>query len=319
MKIADIDIPSNVMLAPMAGVTDLVYRRICREQGCECAVTEMINARALSYNNKNTLKMLRTDKGDKPLGIQLVGSQPKYFIQAIEKLADIEYDFIDLNAACPVKKVVNNGEGSSLMRDPVLLSELLKIIKKESKKPVTIKIRSGWCDEEKNAVEVATLAQDCGVSAIFVHGRTKQQHYSGSVDASVIRRVKEAVNVPVIGSGDIFTPQDVKSMLEDTGCDGVLIARGSYGNPWIFNQTKDIVPDVNMVADMMAYHLEGVCQLYGHDHGVQIFRKIFVWYTKTFMYSKELRKKVFTLNLQSEVLEIIDQFRNRCSRFIVNV
>lgn len=326
MKIADIEIPSNVILAPMAGVTDLAYRTICRENGCECAVTEMINARALSYENKTTLQMLATNKQDKPLGIQLVGSEDKYFIEAIERLEKIDYDFLDLNSACPVKKVINNAEGSSLMRDPLRLASLIKTMIKYSQKPVTVKIRAGWCEDSKNAVEISKLAEDCGASAVFIHGRTRMQHYAGEVDRDIIAAVKQGVSIPVVASGDIFTVNDVKNTIDETGVDGVLVARGSYGNPWIFEQIKAYMnngtmlplPNVDIVADMMIYHLDKICDLYGNEYGPCIYRKVFVWYTKGFQHTKDLRQKVFTLRNRDEIVNVIEEFRTNAVRIKIN-
>lgn len=319
MKIGNIDIPSNVILAPMADVTDPVYRMICRMHGCECAVTEMVNARALSYSNKNTLKMLEAHPEDRPLGLQLVGHESGYFISALKKLSEagVHYDFIDINAGCPVKKVVNNMEGSALMKDTDLLKKIVSTVRRNTDKPVTVKIRAGFSDSSRNAVEAAMKCRDAGVSAVFIHGRTREQFYSGRVDKNIIRQVRNALDVPVVASGDIFSPQDAQDMMNDTGVDGVMVARGSYGDPWIFERIKiyfrtGIIvpfPGTDAVADMMIYHLRKMCEFYSPEHGPCVFRKVFVWYTKGFSGTKDLRRRIFSAATEQECMDVINDFR----------
>lgn len=312
------------MLAPMAGVTDYAYRILNRRHGCECAVTEMISARALYEDNKRTFELLKTCNEDSPLGIQLFGSDPYYFAHAIDKISHIKYDFLDLNAACPVKKIAGNGEGSALMKDPVKLEAILKILVDKSDKPVTVKIRAGWDESSQNAPEIAKLAQQCGVSAVFVHGRTRQQLYAGEVDLNIIAKTKKSVEIPVWGSGDVYTLDDIIRMESETGVDGVLIARGSYGNPWLFAQVQayrsghsiPLLPEVDVVADTMAMHLQMLKLEHGDNRAAHIFRKYFVWYTKGFRKVKNLRIKVFTLTNCDQILSEIEQFRQSSSRIL---
>lgn len=312
------------MLAPMAGVTDYAYRILNRRHGCECAVTEMISARALYENNHRTFDLLETCEEDSPLGIQLFGSDPYYFSHAIEKISHINYDFLDLNAACPVKKIAGNNEGSALMKDPCKLEEILKTMVEKSSKPVTVKIRAGWDEDNLNAPEIAKLAEQCGASAVFVHGRTRKQLYAGSVDLSIIAKTKAAVSIPVWGSGDIYTIDDVIRMENETGVDGVLIARGSYGNPWLFEQVQayrkgnsiPALPEVDIVANTMKQHLEMLVEQHGDERASYMFRKYFVWYTKGFRKVKQLRIKVFTLTSSKQINAEIEEFRKNSSRIL---
>lgn len=312
------------MLAPMAGVTDYAYRVLNRRHGCECAVTEMISARALYENNKRTFDLLKSCEEDSPLGLQLFGSEEYYFAQALEKLDPKIYDFIDLNAACPVKKIAGNGDGSALMKEPAKLEGILKSLVKHCSKPVTVKIRAGWDETNLNAPEIAKLAEQCGISAVFVHGRTRQQLYLGSVDLNIIAKTKKAVGIPVWGSGDVYTIDDIIRMEEETGVDGVLIARGSYGNPWIFDQVQAYrkgqsipqLPDVEIVADTMKTHLEMLAEQHGDTSASYMFRKYFVWYTKGFRRVKQLRIKVFTLTTCEQIYQEIEEFRQNSSRIL---
>lgn len=316
MNIGNIEINSDIILAPMAGVTDLAYRLINREFGCACAVTEMVNIRALTYDNLRTLEIIMSDPLDKPLGIQLFERDSQYFKPAFERIKPETYDFIDFNAACPVKKIVNNGEGSALMKEPEHLQNLLKSLVDISPKPVTVKIRAGWDSENINAVEVAQRAEDAGVSAIFIHGRTKTQLYHGISDNSIIQKVKNTVSIPVIGSGDVFSPEAVVQMKKETNCDAVLLARGSYGNPWFFQQYKDFLetgeysnPNISQVADIMLKHIKLLDKYYPRERLVYMFRKNYVWYTKGFPKVKHLRQKIFSLCDYDELLSAIDEFK----------
>ncbi|MEG2870939.1 MAG: tRNA dihydrouridine synthase DusB, partial [Clostridium sp.] len=238
LKIGNVEIKNNVALAPMAGVTDLPFRLLCKEQGCGLMCTEMISAKALLYKNKNTGPLLETRAEERPLAVQLFGSDPDIMSEMALQLEAGPYDIIDVNMGCPVPKIVNNGEGSALMKDPKLVEAILTAMVKKLKKPVTVKFRKGFNDSTVNAVEIAKIAESCGVAAVAVHARTREQYYSGYADREIIRLVKEAVRIPVFGNGDIFTPQDAKAMIEETGCDGLMIARGAKGNPWIFAQIK---------------------------------------------------------------------------------
>ena len=233
LNIGKLKLKSNLILAPMAGISDLPFRLLNRGFGCELAFTEMINVRSLGYKMRKTQKMLSTDSKDKPLGIQIIGCEEEFILNAIDILSSYKYDILDFNAACPVKKVVRRGEGAGLLKDPKKLHRLLKIIVQKSDKPVTVKIRTGWDKSSINAREIALLCQDAGVNAVFLHGRDREQGYSGDVDYKTIGKVKNTLDIPLIASGNIFSASLAKKMLDEKGCDGLLVARGALGNPWI--------------------------------------------------------------------------------------
>src|SRR3990172_8551800 len=241
MKMGILTLKYPIILAPMAGITDLPFRMICHKYGCELAFIEMISAKALVYENRKTEKMIATRPEDRPLGIQLLGTDVEFILRALDIIRKYEYEIIDFNAACPVTKVTSKGEGSGMMKEPRRLGQLLKAVVDHTNIPVTVKIRAGWNEKSVNAREVALYAQDAGVKGLFIHGRTREQGYSGRVDYNVIREVKEALDIPVIGSGDVFSPSHVKKMFDETGCDGVAIARGALGNPWIFRETAEFL------------------------------------------------------------------------------
>ncbi len=317
LKIGNLKLRSNLILAPMSGVSDLPFRLLNHSFGCELAFVEMINCRCLGYKSKKTQQMLATAKPDKPLGVQLLGCEPKFIERAMDILNSYEFDLLDFNAACPEKKVVRRGEGASLLKEPQRLQQLLRIVVKESRVPVTLKIRTGWDKDSLNAREVALRSQDAGVAAIFIHGRTKQQLYSGAVDYRSIAEVKKAVEIPVIGSGDVFSAQLAKKMQDETGCDGILIARGSLGNPWIFDQIKHYLktrkepspPEIDAVARAMKEHLRLCVDFFGEKFGVVIFRKFFGWYTKGFRSIRRLREKATYAKTRQEVGSLIDEIR----------
>jgi tRNA-dihydrouridine synthase B len=317
LKIGKLKLKSNLILAPLAGVSDLPYRLLNHRFGCELAFIEMINVRSLSHKMPKTKKMLSTSPEDRPLGIQILGCEEEYILRAIDILGAYEYDVLDFNAACPVKKVTRRGEGAGLLKDPKRLGELLKIIVKHSSKPVTVKIRTGWDKNSINAKDVALVSQDAGVSALFIHGRDKVQGYSGEVDYGVISEVKKALKIPLIASGDVFSPQLAKKMLDETGCDGLLVARGALGNPWIFKEIREFLknkkisqrPSLDEIADVILEHINACVDFYGPVYGVRRFHKFFGWYTKGVQNVRALREKSFRVKTKNEMLEIISDFR----------
>ena len=238
MRIGNVEIENNVALGPMAGVTDLPFRKLCKEMNCGIVYTEMVSAKAILYNNKNTDELLRIDAGEHPVAVQLFGSDPDIMADIASRIEEGPYDFIDVNMGCPVPKIVNNNEGSALMKDPKLAGEIIAAMVKKCKKPVTVKFRKGFNDNSVNAVEFAKVMEANGASAIALHGRTREQYYSGNADWDIIRQVKEAVKIPLIGNGDITGPLDAKRMIDETGCDAVMIGRAAQGNPWIFKRTS---------------------------------------------------------------------------------
>jgi tRNA-dihydrouridine synthase B len=315
LTIGNLKLRSNLILAPMAGVSDLPFRKLNHKFGCELAFVEMINARCLGHKSKKTAEILRTDKIDKPLGMQLLGCEPAYIERAMDVLVKYKFDLLDFNAACPERKVTRRGEGASLLQEPEKLAKLLKIVVRRSPVPVTVKIRTGYDKDSINAPEVACYARDAGVKAIFIHGRTKQQLYSGSVDYETIRKVKKAVDVPVIGSGDVFSGELAKKMFGETGCDGILVARGALGNPWIFEEIRHYLktgheppkPEMEEIIRTMLEHLDLSVEFFGPKYGVVIFRKFFGWYTKGFRKIRPLRETISRLKTRKDVEEVINQ------------
>lgn len=317
LKIGSITLSSPCILAPLAGISDLPFRMVNRSFGCEFAFVEMISARALVCQNEKTAAMLSTIPGDRPLGIQLLGDNPRVIQGALEILRQYEFDLIDFNAACPAKKITSRGEGASLLKDPRKLNELLKVVVNNSKVPVTVKIRAGWDETSLNARDVALYAQDAGIKGLFIHGRTRVQGYSGRINYQAIREVKEAMEIPVIASGDAFSPQLVKKMFDETGCDGVVIARGAMGNPWIFQEISEFFkngtipgrPDIYDITNTMITHLTLCSDFHGEMTGTVIFRKFFTWYTKGLPNIKPLRDKAFHAKTKDQMINIIKELR----------
>ena len=300
LRIGNTILENNVILAPMAGVTDLPFRLLCREQGAGCVVTEMVSAKAILYNNRNTKELMQIHPQERPAAIQLFGSDPDIMAQIAARIEDGPYDFIDVNMGCPVPKVVNNGEGSALMKNPKQAEKVLSAMVKAVKKPVTVKFRKGFNDTCVNAVEFAKMAEASGVAAVAVHGRTREQYYSGKADWDIIRQVKEAVKIPVIGNGDIFTPQDAGRMMEETGCDGIMVARGAKGNPWIFRRinhyldTGEILPgpSIEEIQAMILRHGHMLAAYKGEQTAMREMRGHVAWYTKGMPHSAALRNEI---------------------------
>jgi tRNA-dihydrouridine synthase B len=314
LVIGGLALPVPYVLAPMAGVSDLPFRVITRSFGAPLAFTEMIDARALSHGDRRTRHMLSSSRDDRPLGIQLVGNDENYLLKALDLLHETEFELLDFNAACPAPKLTRKGMGAALLKDPYRLRNLLEMLVRRSNMPVSVKIRAGWDFDSINAREVALLAEDAGVSALFIHGRTKTQGYSGAVNYGVIREVKRALSIPVIASGDNLTTDSIKLMFDETGCDGVAIARGALGNPWIFGEMTGHLrdhqefrkPGVHEIVSVMKRHLDLVTAHYGGSRGVSCFRKFFIWYTRGISGAKPLRDMAFRADTKGALISVIE-------------
>ena len=314
LKIGNVELENNLILAPMAGVTDLPYRLICRSMGCGMVVTEMVSAKAILYKNKNTKTLLEVLPQERPAAVQLFGSDPDILGEIAAQIEDGPYDMIDFNMGCPVPKIVGNGEGSALMREPKKVEQILSSMVRHVKKPVTVKFRKGFNDTSVNAVEIAKIAESCGVAAVAVHGRTREQYYTGKADWEIIRQVKEAVKIPVIGNGDVFQPEDAEAMLKRTGCDGVMIGRGAKGNPWIFSRTQHYLetgeilpgPSVAEIRDMILHHGSLLSQYKGEKMAMREMRKHMAWYTAGLPHSAALRNEINQIETLNEMKQLLE-------------
>lgn len=315
MKIGNITIENNTALAPMAGVTDLAFRQLCREMGCGLLYTEMVSAKAILYKNKNTSPLLETTSSEHPIAVQIFGSDADIMADMAAKLAEERsFDIIDINMGCPVPKIVNNHEGSALMKNPKLVEQILGKMVKKVNKPVTIKIRKGFDAQSVNATEIARIAEACGVSGLAVHGRTREEYYSGTADYGIIAEVKRAVSIPVIGNGDIRSAADAKRMYEITGCDGIMIGRAARGNPWIFKEIASYFgqgiiperPDIEEIKAMILRHAELMVQYKGEYTGIREMRKHVAWYTTGMPHSAAVRNQVNRIESLTELKEMLE-------------
>lgn len=316
IRIGNVDIKNNVFLAPMAGVTDMPFRILCKEQGCGFVYTEMVSAKGIHYNDDKSFKLTEISDIEKPAAVQIFGSDPSIMAEIAERLNDSDASVIDINMGCPTPKITKNGEGSALMQKPELVAAIVKAVVKASAKPVTVKIRKGWNDDSVNAVEIAKIVEDCGASAVAVHGRTREQFYSGQADWEIIGKVKKAVSIPVIGNGDIVKPEDAKRMLEQTGCDAVMIGRGAQGNPWIFKRTLHYLEKGEMLPEPSAdekintilRHMKMLIDLKGEHIGVCEMRKHIAWYIKGMRNATQVKEKVFRMKDAGEIMQLLEEY-----------
>ena len=315
MRIGELVLRNGLMLAPMAGVSDLPFRLLCREQGAELAVTEMVSAKALHYKNKATEELLKSCEGDRPLAVQLFGSEPEICAEAAEALSERSaFALIDFNMGCPMPKIVNNGDGSKLMTKPELAAEIIAAMVKKSKKPVCVKMRAGFTEEEKNAPELAKRLEAAGAAMLTVHGRTREQYYAGTADWDIIRQVKEAVSIPVIGNGDVVSGESAARMLRETGCDGIAVGRAAEGNPWIFREIQHYLetgealppPDIEERFAVMRRHLALEVEADGERMAVRKLRSHFAWYLHGFPNAAKWRHAINTAESQEVLLEILE-------------
>lgn len=310
MKIGNVTLDNKVFLSPMAGVTDLPFRLICKEQDCGMLYTEMINAKALCYDDQNTKKMLKIEEEEHPVAVQIFGSDPAFMGGAAEILNEYPNEILDINMGCPAPKVIKNGDGSALMKNPKLAEEVLKSVVNNSKKPVTLKIRKGWDDNNINAVEIAKIAEASGISALAIHGRTREQYYSGKADWDIIAKIKESINIPVIGNGDVFEVEDAINMINKTNCDAIMIGRGAQGNPWIFKRinhymkTGEILPEPTgeEKINTALKHLKLAIDEHGEYVAVREMRKHIAWYLKGLRGSARLRDEINKIESYEEVV-----------------
>ena len=313
LKIGNVELENRYILGPMAGVTDLPFRLLCREQGAGLLCMEMVSAKAIYYNNRNTESLLEIHPDERPVSLQLFGSDPKIMSEMAKRIEERPFAILDINMGCPVQKDVKNGEGSALMKNPKLVYEIVSALVKAIDKPVTVKIRKGFDDDHVNAVEIAKIIEEAGAAAVAVHGRTREQYYSGKADWDIIRQVKEAVSIPVIGNGDVTSPQKADELVRQTGCDGIMIARGAQGNPWIFSEmihweeTGEIPPrpDKDEIRKMMLRHARLQLEYKGEFSGIREMRKHVAWYTKGLKGAARLREKVNAVESLAELENLL--------------
>lgn len=315
LKIGNVELKNPYILAPMAGVTDLPFRLLCKEQGAGLLCMEMISAKAIQYNNKNTKALLTIHPEEEPVSLQLFGSDPDIISEIAKRIEELPFAILDINMGCPVPKIVRNGEGSALMNQPKLVHEIVSKTVKAIQKPVTVKIRKGFNDESINAVEIAKIIEDAGAAAVAVHGRTREQYYSGKADWDIIRQVKEKVSIPVIGNGDVVSGESALAMMRETGCDGVMIGRGAQGNPWIFSELVEYEktgvmpnrPSNEELKEMMLRHARLQIQCKGEYLGIREMRKHVSWYTTGLKNSAKLRGEINAVESYEELSNLLDE------------
>ncbi|MBR1930947.1 MAG: tRNA dihydrouridine synthase DusB [Lachnospiraceae bacterium] len=315
LTIGGVTLDNQVILAPMAGVSDLPFRLLCREMGAGLVCMEMVSAKAIYYNNKNTDSLMEIHPHETPVSLQLFGSDPQIISEMAQRIEERPFTFLDINMGCPVPKVVNNGEGSALMKNPKLVEEILTCLVKAIRKPVTVKIRKGFDETSVNAVEIAKIAESCGVAAVAVHGRTREQYYSGEADWDIIAKVKEAVKIPVLGNGDVDSALKARELLNHTGCDGVMIGRAAQGNPWIFRDVKSYLengtlppPPTNQEKkELILRHAALQLQYKGEYTGVREMRKHLAWYSAGMPHSNRFRSRINAMETMDELVESVEE------------
>ena len=315
LKIGNVVLENPYILAPMAGVTDLPFRLLCKEQGAGLLCMEMVSAKAIQYNNKNTKALLEIHPEEQPVSLQLFGSDPDVISEIAKQIEELPFAILDINMGCPVPKIVRNGEGSALMKNPKLVYEIVSKTAKAIQKPVTVKIRKGFDEDSINAVEIAKIIEDAGGAAVAVHGRTREQYYSGKADWDIIRQVKEAVSIPVIGNGDVVSGESAIAMMEQTGCDGVMIGRGAQGNPWIFSELLEYEktgvmpqrPSMEELKEMMLRHARLQIEYKGEFLGIREMRKHVSWYTTGLPNSARLRGEINAVESYEGLQELLNE------------
>ncbi|MBQ8802594.1 MAG: tRNA dihydrouridine synthase DusB [Tyzzerella sp.] len=315
LKIGNVELENPYILAPMAGVTDLPFRLLCREQGAGLLCMEMVSAKAIQYNNKNTKALLEIHPEERPVSLQLFGSEPDIISEIAKRIEELPFAILDINMGCPVPKIVRNGEGSALMKNPRLVHEIVGKTVKAIQKPVTVKIRKGFDDGSINAVEIAKIIEDAGAAAVAVHGRTREQYYSGKADWDIIRQVKEAVSIPVIGNGDVVSGESAIAIQKETGCDGVMIGRGAQGNPWIFSELLEYEktgvmparPDKEEIKQMILRHASLQMKYKGDYLGIREMRKHVAWYTTGLPNSAKLRNEINAVESYAELEKLLEE------------